>query len=71
MLAPLVGGFLIGFNWTVLEICGSNSVLALIVVGLIALLAARAAKDRAAMDSAPSEDRISSSGSGNEAGKTR
>ena len=45
-LAPLIGGILIGLNWTVFEICGSNAVDALIIVGIIAILAAHSARVR-------------------------
>jgi AAHS family 4-hydroxybenzoate transporter-like MFS transporter len=42
-LAPLIGGLLIGLNWTVFEICGSSAVDALVIVGIIAILAAHSA----------------------------
>ncbi|MGD0663820.1 MAG: MFS transporter [Syntrophorhabdales bacterium] len=45
-LAPLIGGLLIGLNWTVFAICGSNAVDALIIVGIIAILAAHSARVR-------------------------
>jgi AAHS family 4-hydroxybenzoate transporter-like MFS transporter len=45
-LAPFMGGLLIGLNWTVLSICGSNAVGALMIVGLITMLAARSARTR-------------------------
>jgi MFS transporter, AAHS family, 4-hydroxybenzoate transporter len=47
-LAPLIGSLLIGLNWTVFEICGSNAVDALIIVGIIAILAAHSARVRKA-----------------------
>ena len=43
-VAPLMGGIFIGLNWTVFEICGSNAFLALVIVGVIAVLAVYAAK---------------------------
>ena len=47
-LAPLVGGILIGLNWTVFEICASNAMDALIIVGIIAILATHSAGVRKA-----------------------
>ena len=52
-LAPLVGGILIGLNWTVFEICGSSAVDALIIVGIIAILAAHSARVPKGAQSAP------------------
>ena len=43
-VAPLIGGIFIGLNWTVFEICGSNAVGALIIVGIIAILVAHFAR---------------------------
>ena len=45
-LAPFMGGILIGLNWTVFKICGSNAVGALVIVGLITMLAAHSARIR-------------------------
>jgi MFS transporter, AAHS family, 4-hydroxybenzoate transporter len=51
-LAPLIGGIFIGLNWTVFEIWGSNAVGALIIVGIIAILAAHSARVRKAASNA-------------------
>ena len=45
-LAPLIGGIFISLNWTVFEICGRNAVGALIIVGIIAILAAHSSRVR-------------------------
>ncbi len=47
-VAPLLGAILIGLNWTVFAICGSNAIGALIVVGIIAILALHTARIRKA-----------------------
>jgi AAHS family 4-hydroxybenzoate transporter-like MFS transporter len=51
-LAPLIGGAFIGLNWTVFEICGSNALGALAIVGLITILSAHAARVRLAASNA-------------------
>jgi AAHS family 4-hydroxybenzoate transporter-like MFS transporter len=51
-VAPLIGGIFIGLNWTVFEICGSNAVGALIIVGIIAILVAYSARVRKAASNA-------------------
>jgi AAHS family 4-hydroxybenzoate transporter-like MFS transporter len=45
-VAPLIGGILIGRNWTVFAICGSNALGALIIIGIIAILASYTARIR-------------------------
>ena len=45
-VAPLIGGMLIGLKLTVFEICGSNAIGALIIVGIIAILTAHTARIR-------------------------
>jgi AAHS family 4-hydroxybenzoate transporter-like MFS transporter len=51
-VAPLVGGFLIGLNWSVFRICGTSAIGALIIVGLIGILFAHAARVPKAASSA-------------------
>jgi AAHS family 4-hydroxybenzoate transporter-like MFS transporter len=43
-LAPMIGGIFIGLNWTVFKICGINAIGALVIIGLIALIAAQSAR---------------------------
>jgi AAHS family 4-hydroxybenzoate transporter-like MFS transporter len=45
-VAPLIGGMLIGLKLTVFEICGSNAIGALIIIGIIAILTAHTARIR-------------------------
>jgi AAHS family 4-hydroxybenzoate transporter-like MFS transporter len=47
-LAPLIGGIFIGLNWTVFEICAGNGLGALIIMGILAILAAHSARIRKA-----------------------
>ena len=43
-VAPLMGAVFIGLNWTVFKICGVNSILALVIMGIVALLALRTSR---------------------------
>ena len=43
-LAPMIGGIFIGLNWTVFQICGINALGALVIVGLIAVIATQSAR---------------------------
>ncbi|HUJ68676.1 MAG TPA: MFS transporter [Syntrophorhabdales bacterium] len=51
-LAPMVGGIFIGLNWSVFRICGVNAIGALVIIGLIALVAADSARVRKAASNA-------------------
>ncbi len=51
-VAPLMGGVFIGLNWTVFQICGSNAILNLVIVGVIGILAAHSAGIRKAASNA-------------------
>ena len=51
-LAPMVGGIFIGLNWTVFRICGVNAIGALVIIGLIGLVAADSARMRKAASNA-------------------
>jgi len=51
-VAPVIGAIFIGLNWTVFEICGSNAVGALIIVGILAILASHSARIRKAASNA-------------------
>jgi hypothetical protein len=40
----MMGGIFIGLNWSVFQICGINAIGALVIIGLIALVATQSAR---------------------------
>jgi AAHS family 4-hydroxybenzoate transporter-like MFS transporter len=63
LLAPVMGGILLGQQWSVVQICSANAVTALLIVGVIIMLqrhlAATAEERRQASDLAASQTRQS------------